>query len=387
MYGIVLLVKLTKRIYVKRIIYLVVFLLLYIVIFIFSYRLDLRNINIISIAELLIIIYYGIKIIRYYIILKKSEKLYKKVLFYKNRNKFKRALKYLEKYKQEKMKFQDIKPYVYLSHKGEIYKLQGNNDEALQIYKRALNLYNQDEDFQYHTNIQVYLMDIYFNLIEILKEINEDKQVKHYNKQLVLLVKKTLRLNSNHKLLYQKRLFEIGKLFYEYKYYKRSLKYLSKIKNRRKNCEITYILGLSYFHNRKYDKALVEFNKVKNKKKYKMFVYYWYIRINIEIGNREKAFNNLIEATNKELDFYVQYRSPDDNYLPDTEKEKYLEFMIDRFKMEKRKLSRSKKARIADAIIFLLFELEKDKEAYSYIQVLKSLYPVHKKIYYWQVIL
>src|SRR5690554_2206084 len=131
MYGIVLLVKLTKRIYVKRIIYLVVFLLLYIVIFIFSYRLDLRNINIISIAELLIIIYYGIKIIRYYIILKKSEKLYKKVLFYKNRNKFKRALKYLEKYKQEKMKFQDIKPYVYLSHKGEIYKLQGNNDEAL----------------------------------------------------------------------------------------------------------------------------------------------------------------------------------------------------------------------------------------------------------------
>lgn len=118
-----------------------------------------------------------------------------------------------------------------------------------------------------------------------------------------------------------------------------------------------------------------------------MFVYYWYIRINIEIDNREKAFNNLIEATNKELDFYVQYRSPDDNYLPDTEKEKYLEFMIDRFKMEKRKLSRSKKARIADAIIFLLFELEKDKEAYSYIQVLKSLYPVHKKIYYWQVIL
>ncbi|MFI5359423.1 MAG: hypothetical protein ACHQYO_05175, partial [Halanaerobiales bacterium] len=90
----------------------------------------------------------------------------------------------------------------------------------------------------------------------------------------------------------------------------------------------------------------------------------------------------------KELDFYLKYRSLGDDYLSLQDKEKYLDFMKDRLeKLRTKFLKQSRKKKIIDVIIFLLFELDKDEEAYGYIKILQDLHPIYKEVYYWKVVL
>ena len=391
MEGIMLFIKFIKIMNKKKAAYLFVFLLVYLfthAFFILSLR--SKRLFIVVIIELIFVLLISFyRLIKHFLFVKKDNYLYKKVIFYMDNNKPEEALQYIEKYKQKVVEYEFYYEYIYLCLKGKIYKLTDRN-KALDICKKAVDLYNQDEKIRsfiqyYGSDILLYLMYIYLDLIDILREKDEHEQLRYYNKQLILLVKEIL---SSEKYYYQKKLYQIGGIFYEYEYYNRAIKYLRKANCMGNNYKVIYLLGVSYFHTQKYRKALNEFNKLKNVKRYKMLVNYWIIRCNLELGNREKAFDYLIEATDKELDFYLKYRSLGDDYLSLQDKEKYLDFMKDRLeKLRTKFLKQSRKKKIIDVIIFLLFELDKDEEAYGYIKILQDLHPIYKEVYYWKVVL
>ena len=96
----------------------------------------------------------------------------------------------------------------------------------------------------------------------------------------------------------------------------------------------------------------------------------------------------LLKRLIKNWTFISKYRSLGDDYLSLQDKEKYLDFMKDRLeKLRTKFLKQSRKKKIIDVIIFLLFELDKDEEAYGYIKILQDLHPIYKEVYYWKVVL